>query len=548
MDEEAIRGTGRNKLYYGDNLDVLREHIATSSIDLTYLDPPFNSDRVHNMIFREMGGVDSSGQIQAFDDTWTWTKDTETLYRELLSGVAPLRVSAAIEAMLKLLGETDLMAYLTMMTARLLELHRVLRPTGSLFLHCDLTASHYLKIICDSIFGSDNFRNEIIWQRTQAKSLPRRLPSNHDVILAYGKSDRARWNEDALFQPYDVSDLDPKTREKYSLHDPDGRLYQLASLLSPNPDRPNLTYEFLGVTRVWRWTKERMQQAYEAGQVVQTGPGRVPRLKRYLDEQRGNPLGDVWSDIPPLNARTAERLGYPTQKPLKLLERIIEAASTDDDIVLDPFAGCGTTIDAAQKLKRHWIGIDITTLAIDLIDSRLRHTYSESIRDTYEILGLPRDLHDAQELFNRSPFEFERWCVMQVGGQPNEKQIGDRGVDGVIRIPIDAEAKSHRVLVSVKGGVTTPGQVRDLFGTVELQGAAMGLFISMNSPTRGMLDAAQHSGTYIYPVNGKPYPKIQILTVADILSGGRPDIPTPLIPYFQARRRYDDNFQQQLPL
>lgn len=545
MDTNAVHGGGQNRLYYGDNLDVLQEHIASESVDLVYLDPPFNSDRIHNVLFREKSGIDSPAQIQAFDDTWTWNQDTEALYREILNGQAPVNVAAAVEAMSRLLGENDLMAYLTMMTRRLLELHRVLRGSGSIFLHCDPTASHYLKIICDSIFNSENFRNEIIWQRTQAKSLmTKRLPSNHDVILAYGKSDRAVWNEDALFQPYDVEDLDPKTKEKYSNRDATGRLYQLTSLINPNPDRPNLTYEFLGVTRVWRWTKERMQEAYDAGLIIQTAPGRVPRLKRYLDEQRGKPLGDVWSDIPPLNARAAERLGYPTQKPLKLLERIIEAASHPGGVVLDPFAGCGTTIDAAQKLKRQWIGIDITTLAIDLIDARLRHTYSETIRQTYQILGIPRDLSGAHALFKRSPFEFERWCVMQVDGQPNEKQVGDRGVDGVIRIPIDAKANSHRVLISVKGGATNPGHVRDLLGTVELQGAAMGLFVCMNRPTSGMFEVANHSGSYTYPVNEKQYPKIQILAVEDILNGVKPDIPTPLIPYFQARRRYENTHEQ----
>jgi DNA modification methylase len=543
----GVQGFGKNKLYYGDNLDVLREHIAEDSVDLIYLDPPFNSDRIHNVLFQEKSGADSPPQIQAFDDTWTWSQDTETLYRSALDGQAPLEVAMALEAMLRMLGDTDLMAYLVMMTSRLLELRRVLRPTGSLFLHCDPTASHYLKMICDAVFGSDNFRNEIIWQRTQAKSLmTHRLPSNHDVILAYGKTDRALWNENALFQPYDINDPDPTARQKYSNRDAEGRLYQLTSLINPNPDRPNLTYEFLGVTRVWRWNKERMQEAYNAGLVVQTAPGRVPRLKRYLDEQRGKPLGDVWSDIPPLNARAAERLGYPTQKPVKLLERIVAAASQPGDVVLDPFAGCGTTIDAAQRLDRQWLGIDITTLAIELIDARLRHTYSESIRETYEILGIPRDLDSAKAMFKRSPFEFERWCVMQVDGQPNEKQIADRGVDGVIRIPIDAKANSHRVLVSVKGGSTNPGKVRDLLGAIELQGASMGLFVTLNPPTSGMIEIARRSGIYTYPVNNEQYPKLQIITVAELLNGVRPDMPTPLIPYFQARRWYADAHEQMM--
>lgn len=269
MDRDVMGETGLNKLYYGDNLDILRENIATASVDVIYLDPPFNSDHIHNVLFREKGGADSLEQIQTFDDIWTWTQDVEALFRDIVSGSTPLSVSAVMEAIFKLVGETDLMAYLTMMTARLLELHRALRATGLIFLHCDPTVSHYLKIICDSIFGSENFRNEIIWQRTQAMSLmTRRLPSNHDVILAYGRSGRALWNEGALFQPYDSSNLDPKIREKYSQRDSDGRLYQLTSLINPNPDRPNLTYEFLGVTRVWRWTKERMQEAYDAGHVA----------------------------------------------------------------------------------------------------------------------------------------------------------------------------------------------------------------------------------------------------------------------------------------
>lgn len=402
-------GQWLNKLYYGDNLDVLREHIETESVDLVYLDPPFNSNRSYNVLLKEKSGDEAQAQIEAFDDTWTWSHETETLYVEMMNGPASNRVKDALEAMRKLLGDNDMLAYLVMMTARLIELHRVLKPSGSLFLHCDPTASHYLKVMLDAMFDVRNFKNEIIWRRTQAKSLmTRRLPVNHDVLLLYGKSEESTWQEDAVFVPYDEDSLDEKTAEQYSLKDPDGRRYQLTSLTNPNPNRPNLTYEFLGVTRVWRWTKERMQKAYEEGLVVQTAPGKVPRLKRYLDEQRGKPLGDIWADIPPLHARAAERLGYPTQKPLALLERVIRIATQEEQVVLDPFAGCGTTIDAAQKLGRRWMGIDITTLAVDLIDARLRHTYGESIRKTYEILGIPRDLGGAQALFKRSPFAAER--------------------------------------------------------------------------------------------------------------------------------------------
>ncbi|WP_314218855.1 DNA methyltransferase [Streptomyces zaehneri] len=527
-----------NQLYYGDNLGIMREHLAGASVDLVYLDPPFNSNRSYNVLFKERNGDDSPAQIEAFGDTWVWSYETENLFQELLDSDASSAVKDALEAIRKLVGENDVLAYLTMMVARLIELHRVLKDTGSLFLHCDPTASHYLKILLDAIFGPTNFRNEIIWRRTQAKSLmTRRLPSNHDVILAYGKSEDALWDDDRLFQPYKEDELDEKTLAKYSQIDEDGRRYQLTSLINPSPDRPNLTYEFLGVTRVWRWTRERMQAAYDAGLVVQTAPGRVPRLKRYLDEQRGKPLGDVWTEISPLNSRAAERLGYPTQKPVELLRRIIEFASSPGDVILDPFAGCGTTIDAAQSLGRRWIGIDITTLAIDLIDARLRHTYGESITEKYDILGIPFDVDGAQKLFQQSPFEFERWCVMLVDGQPNEKQVGDRGIDGVIRIPVDKRGTSERVLVSVKGGATGPSHVRDLIGTVESNKAAMGLFITLRNPTPAMREAANHSGIYTYPVNGQKYPRVQIISVADLLSGVRPNVPTSLLPYYQARRR-----------
>ncbi|MER5681475.1 MULTISPECIES: DNA methyltransferase [Streptomyces] len=537
--------TKSNQLYYGDNLSVLRRHIEPESVDLVYLDPPFNSNRSYNVLFKEKNGDESPAQIEAFGDTWVWSHETESLFRELLDGDIPLAVKDALEAFRRLVGENDVLAYLTMMTARLIELHRVLKDSGSIFLHCDPTSSHYLKILLDAIFGPTNFRNEIVWRRTQAKALmSRRLPNNHDVILAYGKSDSAVWAEDSLFQPYDEEELDEKTLAKYSQRDAEGRRYQLTSLINPSPNRPNLTYEFLGVTRVWRWTRERMQAAYDAGLVVQTAPGRVPRMKRYLDEQRGKPLGDVWDDIAPLNSRAAERLGYPTQKPVALLSRIIEFASVPGDVILDPFAGCGTTVDAAQKLGRRWIGIDVTTLAIDLIDARLRHTYGESIKANYEILGIPQDITGAHSLFQFSPFEFERWCVMLVDGQPNEKQVGDRGIDGVIRIPVDARGTSQRVLVSVKGGSISPAHVRDLIGTVESNKAAMGVFITLKEPTAAMKEAANHSGIYSYPVNGQQYPRVQIITVAELLAGVRPKLPLTLLPYYQARRRHDAGSEQ----
>jgi len=524
------------QLWYGDNLGVLRNHIATGSVDLVYLDPPFNSNRSYNVLFKSKSGADAMAQIEAFDDTWTWSHESEDQYRELVAGgVAPAKVSDALEALRKLLGDNDVLAYLVMMTARLVELHRVLKPTGSLYLHCDPVASHYLKVVLDSVFGLDRFLHEIVWQRTGAKgSSMGRLPSNHDVLLAYGKSSAATWHE--IILPYDPADLDPKTAQKYSLMDEDGRRYQLTSLLHPEQgQRPNLEYELMGITRTWRWSRDRMVQAVEQGLVVQTAPGRVPRQKRYLDEQKGRLLGDVWADIPPLNSQAAERLGYPTQKPLALMERIIAAASNEGDVVLDPFCGCGTTIDAAQKLHRRWIGIDITYLSVDLIRKRLRSTFGDEIEAAYEVHGIPHDVGGAEAMFESNPFEFERWAVSLIDGQPNEKQVGDKGVDGVVRFAIDKDMTAGRVVVSVKGGKQlNPSMVRDLRGTVESQNAEMGALITLREPTRGMKDEARKSGSFVSPISGRSYPRIQIVTVTELFAGKAVDMPTPFLPYIKA--------------
>ncbi len=529
-----------NRLFYGDNLDVLPK-IGSDSVDLVYLDPPFNSNRSYNVIFARNASSADTAQIQAFDDTWRWTQATEEQYIDLLNGGVPNAVADALRAMNGLLGENDALAYIVNMAPRLVEMHRVLKATGSLWLHCDPTMSHYLKVLLDAIFGAENFRNEVIWQRTGSKGLmTRRLPSNHDVILGYQRTEAGIWNMEDAFIPYDQDDLPDKTAGKYSLRDPDGRLYELKDITNPNPNRPNLTYEFLGVTKVWRWTRERMQEAYEAGLIVQTAPGRVPRVKRYLDEQRGLPLSDVWSDIAPLNSQAAERLGYPTQKPLALLERILALSSKPDDVVLDPFCGCGTTIDAAIKLGRQWIGMDITYIAVGLIQARLKDTYGEGIKDTYKVEGIPRDLPGAQALFNQSPFDFERWAVTLADGTPNEKQVGDRGIDGVIRFLNDAKGKAEqgRVLVSVKGGKSlNPGMVRDLVGTVDSQKAEMGVLITMVAPTPGMVEAANHSGSYTWPVNGQSFPRVQIITVPELLNVKRPKMPPPGPAYISAVRR-----------
>jgi DNA modification methylase len=523
-----------NTLYYGDNLDVLSDRVATESVDLIYLDPPFNSNRSYNVLFKAHGGEESQAQIEAFDDSWHWSQETEAQYAALVAGGAPIKVSEAIEAMHGLLGPNDVLAYLVMMTARLVELHRVLKPTGTLYLHCDPTASHYLRDILDAIFGADHQQAEIIWKRTTAHSDGaqgrRRLGRVHDVIHVYAKGSEWTWNP--IFTPYDQSYID----SHYNLvEEGTNRRYQLDNLTAARPGG-DTSYEWHGArpypNRYWAYSKEKMAQFESDGRLVYTKTG-MPRLKRYLDEMPGVPLQDIWTDIFPINSQAKERLGYQTQKPLALLERILMLSSNEGDVVLDPFCGCGTTVDAAQKLQRRWIGIDITYLAVDLIRKRLRHTYGDEIEDAYEVHGIPTDTSGAQALFGENPFDFERWAVSLVDGQPNEKQVGDKGVDGRIRFHADKD-NIGTVIVSVKGGGTNPNDVQALVGAVGQHKADMGLFIMLNKPTKGMMEVVDHSGTYTVPMTGTSFPKVQIVTIAELLAKQYPKIPTAILPYIKA--------------
>ncbi len=527
-----------NLLFFGDNLKVLRENIATESVDLVYLDPPFNSERDYNVLFKEHG-TESEAQIRAFEDYWHWDLQAERTYRELTAVDAenngvPGRLVSLTESLRAFLGTSDMMAYLVMMAIRLAELRRVLKPTGSIYLHCDPTASHYIKLTLDGIFGPENFLNEIVWQRTASKGLTkRRLASNHDTVFAYRRSDQAIWNESSTFEPYIESQLDPKTASKYAQQDSDGRRYQLTSLINPNPNRPNLTYEFLGVTRVWRWTRERMNAAYQAGEIVQSKPDSIPRFKRYLDEQRGHPLGDVWGDIRPLNSQAAERLGYPTQKPVELLERIISLSSNEADVVLDPFCGCGTALHAAERLKRRWIGIDITHLAIGLIRNRL-DTAFPGIK--YEVHGVPADAEGARSLAESDPYDFQWWALPLIGARPvansdpgatRGKKGMDRGIDGVIRFIDDpASGRSNRIVVSVKAGRhLNPAMVRDLRGTIEREKVPIGVLLSMYEPTSEMRSEAAKAGFWHSDSWGRDYPRVQLLTIEEVFGGKRVEYP-----------------------
>ncbi|MDX1991031.1 MAG: DNA methyltransferase [bacterium] len=359
--------TPSNKLYYGDNLDILRKYIADASVDLIYLDPPFNSSRNYNVLFKDESGLDSDAQIKAFEDTWHWDRQAQTTYEGLITD-APDRVATAIGALHTLIGTNQMMAYLVMMTARLVELHRVLKPTGSLYLHCDPTASHYLKMILDTIFGPNGFRNEIIWRRTRAHNDAKitKYGSIHDVIFFYSKSDVWTWNK--IYTEKD--ETDPKTHDLYK--HTDGKLYRKGDCTAPGGRGPR--YEWNGHIRNWRFTQEEAQRLEKEGLIVYSKTG-MPRVLRPVEITKGSQLQDIWTDIDSPNSGSSEILGYPTQKPVALLERIIQASSNPGDVVLDPFAGCGTTVSAAQKLGRRWIGIDITHLSIALLKFRLRDMF-----------------------------------------------------------------------------------------------------------------------------------------------------------------------------
>lgn len=510
-----------NRLFYGDNLPVLREHIEAESADLIYLDPPFNSNRSYSVIFGAETTRDASAQIQAFDDTWHWNPETERLFRDLLLE-SPTSVADAMQAFRTLLGENDAMAYLVMMAPRLVELHRALKMSGSLFLHCDPTMSHYLKVLLDAIFGGHNYRNEIIWHYggRGAKARSKQFPRNHDVILAYSKVNGQHIYERQYMQRLMES---PAARARGYRQGPDGRWFKTA----PRGD----------------YTDQSIARLEAEGRIHWTKNGKA-RVKYFLDtDAAGRVLedvlvGDVWSDIPDAMHMGKEKLGYPTQKPLKLLERIINATTRAGDTVLDPFCGCGTAVDAAQKLGRKWVGIDITYISIDLIIKRLQATYGQSVMDGVKVDGIPFDMQSAQQLFDKSPFDFERWAVSMLHAQPNQKQVGDKGIDGVRRFIIDQQA-TGKVLVSVKGGKTVPPtHVRDLAGTVHnRRDAQLGVLITLNDElTRGSQEVIDTSGYWTHPANGQHFPMLQHVSVRSLLEGERPNLPTALAPYISAQR------------
>jgi DNA modification methylase len=534
-----------NLLYYGDNLDVLRRHIKDDTVDLVYLDPPFKSNQDYNVLFAEKDGTGAASQFKAFEDTWEWNQLSAAVYEELVE--AGGRVSDVMQAFRRFLGTNDMLAYLTMMAPRLVELRRTLKATGSIYLHCDPTAGHYLKLLLDSIFGAMNFRNEIIWKRSHAHSDGKQGSRHHgrvtDTILFYCKSEVNIWN--AQYTPYDQEYID----RDYRRIDEKGRRYRIDNLQGPGgAAKGNPFYEVMGVRRHWRYSREKMEALIKQGRIIQTKPGAVPQYKRYLDEMPGVPVQNLWADLPVLNNRSKEMLGYPTQKPEALLERIVKTSSNEGDVVLDPFCGCGTAIAVAQRLKRNWVGIDITHLAIGLIKSRLRDAFGEEVAKTYSVVGEPVSENDASELAKEDPYQFQWWALGLVGARPIEQRKGsDQGVDGRLYFHDEPEGgRTKQIILSVKSGHVNVSFVRDLRGVIEREKAEIGVILALEEPTRPMVSEAASAGFYKSPWGN--HPRLQILTVAGILKGKGIDYPRPSNVTFKRAPKAETPLPEQLEL
>ncbi|MFG6282201.1 DNA methyltransferase [Sphingomonas sp. S6] len=461
-----MRNRPLNHLYYGDNLDVLRDHIADASVDLIYLDPPYNSNANYNILFKSPTGAGADAQIEAFEDTWHWNDTAEDAFDQVCKS-GNTRAFELLRAMRAFLGENDMMAYLAMMAIRLVELHRKLKPTGSLFLHCDPTASHYLKLLLDAVFGAQRYRNEIVWCYTGPGSPGmRQFMRKHDTIFWFNKGDTWTFNADAVRVEHSA-----KTRENY---------------------KPGLVGSgFVGADHLIH------------------AKGKVPE--------------DYWNFA--IAPRGKEYLGYPTQKPIKLLERIVAASSNEGDVVLDPFCGCGTAVHAAQKLGRHWIGIDVTHLAISLIERRMQAAFPDA---SFTVEGTPKDLASATDLARRDKYQFQWWAVSMVDAVPygGKKKGADGGVDGLLYFKPDGK-RTEKAIVSVKGGDHVGvGMIRDLHSAMLRENAPIGVFVTLATPTGPMLKEAATVGRFEDGFQ-RTYPRLQILTVADLFAGRKPDLPYP---------------------
>lgn len=531
-----------NKLFYGDNLEILRSRIPNRSVDLVYLDPPFNSKADYNVLFKEASGEQSTAQIQAFSDFWHWDSAARESYNYLVSNAVDHKVASLAEAFYRMLGKNDMTAYLFMMTTRLIELHRVLTKTGTLFLHCDPTASHYLKLTLDAIFGSENFRNEIIWKRTSAHNDANRCGAVHDTLLFYSKSDTYQWHPEpaAVSDEYKETFLDqydPVVKKRYKREDLTGAgITQGGDSGKPwreidpaNKGRhwaiPNYVRDLIGSTKT---VQEALDKLDKIGRIHwPKKEGGMPRLKRYEDELGMTPQ-DVWTDIRPLHNLSPERVGFQTQKPLALLERIIQACTEENDWVLDPFCGCGTAVIASEKLRRHWIGIDVTWLAINLVKTRLKELFRNS---RFDIEGEPRDLGAAKELA-KNPYQFQWWALSLIGARPvgstednprEGKKGADEGIDGWLRFR-DGE-KVESIVVQVKSGHVGVKDIRELIAVIARQKAAMGIFITLSEPTSEMIKECKAEDPHVMKALRLKFPKIQMITIEQLLRGIKPELP-----------------------
>jgi site-specific DNA-methyltransferase (adenine-specific) len=531
-----------NKLYFGDNLEIIRKYIPDESVDLIYLDPPFNSQRAYNVIFHDKTGKAPISQIKAFEDTWTWGNETQDAFDEMMAGNYALELKDMLKGFKEFMGTTNLMAYLTMMAIRLVELRRVLKNTGSIYLHCDPTASHYLKILLDYVFGINNFMSEIIWRRTiGSTSIANRWRTQTDSILIYTKTSHYTFNEQ--FNKEHITE--DEINKKFPYVDEVRGRYCTDNLANPDY-RPNLIYEYKGYKpprKGWAISIEKMKQWDREGRLhLPKNKSNRIRRKRFLSEWQGAPVQNIWNDISPLQSQAKERMGFPTQKPQALLERIIQASSNKGDWVLDPFCGCGTAIASAEKLSRKWIGIDITHIAIALIKKRILDHFPDA---KFEVFGEPKSVEDAKTLFLQSPFQFESWAVSQLGGQPYKSEGGgDTGIDGLLYFK-DYENNHHRIIIEVKGGGYNPKDVRALKAVIDREKAPLGVLLALKEPTKGMVSEAVALGKWKMPGSKRAYPVLQIVTIEDIFNGKRPDLPDTSETLKKAKRQKRDNENEQ---
>ena len=549
-----------NRLYYGDCLDVLRGWPA-ECVDLVYLDPPFNSKADYNILYG--GGNGIPAQVRAFTDTWHW--DAPAAARMEAAARATARPSHhALTGLRTVLGESGMLAYLTYMAERLEECRRVMRSHAGLYLHCDPTASHYLKVVCDGVFGPGNFRNELIWRRTRGRSDARGFGRVHDTILYYCGSG-ATWNPIYL-------DHDPEyVRRTYRHDDPTYGPWRAADLTASGLRSGESGEPWRGIDpgergNHWRTpTKGGMNDFIVQNNLIDGWPdafptlharldaldaadliywpesdGGMPCLKRFLASTKGNAVDDVIIDIKRLEHQSREALGYPTQKPVALLSRLIKASSNPDDVVLDPFCGCGTTVAAAELTRRRWVGIDISPFAVKLVrDRRLRPMGRDA-----EIAGIPTDMEGARMLLERSPLDFEAWAVTAVPGlAPNERRVGDRGIDGRGAMMRTPEGESTPlVLAQVKGGGYTATTMRDFQRVIDRESAAAGIYITLRKTNaRGAHRSAAELGTL--EVGAKTYPKLQLWSVEELLEGRLPNLPDMADPYTGKRVRQAELFE-----